>query len=749
MKKTGIIILSAICIISLFAQDKIIIHKSDNSVVETLISAIDSMVFTNNGATINVYKSDNTVSNYAVSDIDSISFGSSSDVVSITYSNGSAVIVNPLADQGVTVTADGANVTVNSAIDGTEVSYLVSGSASDGSLKIYSSYRIDLILKGLTLTNTTGPAINIQSSKKISVTLAAGTTNTLGDGTTYATSTEDQKGTFFSEGQLIFSGTGSLNVSSIAKHGICSDDYIQVDGGNITVTAAGKDGIHCKDAFKVNSGTLNVTATSDGIDCEDGLINITGGDITTINSSADVKSISCDSTMSISGGTLNLTVNGNQSKGLKAKQRMTLSGGAITINTSGAAVLVAEGSGSEPSYCTAIKCDSAINMSGSSVTIISSGLAGKGISGDENVNITAGTISITTTGSGTTYKNSLGVTDSYAATCITADGNLNITGGNITTTSSGNGGKGLSADGSITIGDTGNSPALNIKTTGARFLVSGSDYCHPKAILATGAIVINNGTTIVNSTDDGIHSASSISVNGGNNTISAISTTQGMGEGVEAPTITFNGGTTNITASNDGINATYGTVAGGTEQNDGSNLYIKGGIVIVAGSDAIDSNGNITISGGTTIVSGPTNQPEEAIDYNGTFLVNGGLLIAGGSNSNMTTAMASGSTQVSMFIKSSASLAATSMLHIENASGTEMVTFKPKNAVYYFHFSSPALAKNTSYKFYFGGSYSGGSYVGNSSGWGLYTGGTYSTSGATLKSTTTTSSSGTVNTISF
>jgi hypothetical protein len=39
-----------------------------------------------------------------------------------------------------------------------------------------------------------------------------------------------------------------------------------------------------------------------------------------------------------------------------------------------------------------------------------------------------------------------------------------------------------------------------------------------------------------------------------------------------------------------------------------------------------------------------------------------------------------------MFLKSSAQLAATSMLHIENASGTEMVTFKPKNGVYYFHF---------------------------------------------------------------
>ncbi|GAB3962629.1 hypothetical protein GCM10028805_64140 [Spirosoma harenae] len=78
-----------------------------------------------------------------------------------------------------------------------------------------------------------------------------------------------------------------------------------------------------------------------------------------------------------------------------------------------------------------------------------------------------------------------------------------------------------------------------------------------------------------------------------------------------------------------------------------------------------------------------------------------------------------------------------------------MVTFKPRNAVYYLHFSSPDLAKNTGYKIYFGGSYTGGSFVSSSSGWGLYTGGTYSNLGRTLKSSPTTSATNTFNTISF
>ena len=111
--------------------------------------------------------------------------------------------------------------------------------------------------------------------------------------------------------------------------------------------------------------------------------------------------------------------------------------------------------------------------------------------------------------------------------------------------------------------------------------------------------------------------------------------------------------------------------------------------------------------------------------------------------------MSTSSTQVGLFVKSSASLASTSLFHIENANGTEMVTFKPKNAVYYFHFSSPGLVKGTIYKIYFGGTYTGGSFVGGSVGWGLYAGGAYSTAGATLKSTTSLSATSTVNTITF
>ncbi|WKX76875.1 carbohydrate-binding domain-containing protein [Zobellia laminariae] len=157
------------------------------------------------------------------------------NTVQIVFSNASASITNPVPDD-VVITQDGADVTINSTIS--EVAYEVSGTTTDGMLKIYSDKKFKLSLSDLSIANTDGPAINIQSSKTIFVVLEG--TNSLTDASTYSNipDDEDAKATFFSEGQLVFSGSGALNVAGNYKHGIASDDYIRVISGTITVTEA-------------------------------------------------------------------------------------------------------------------------------------------------------------------------------------------------------------------------------------------------------------------------------------------------------------------------------------------------------------------------------------------------------------------------------------------------------------------------------------------------------------------------------
>lgn len=745
MRKYIVLLTGLFLSLSVFAQKNIYVYKKDKSSTEYQVSNIDSIYFSTDGAKA-YFRVSGGLTEYSISEIDSVSF-LSSNTVYITYNGSSASVVNSLSGKGVSISVNGADVTVNSSITDTDVTYILKGTSTDGMFKIYSSAKFDLYLNGLTLTNADGPAINIQSKKKANLSLIGGTSNTLADGASYVKSSEDQKGTIFSEGQIVFDGTGSLNVKSVSKHAICSDDYVEIQDGTITIPSSSKDGIHSNDYFKMSGGTVSVTATGDGVECESGYILISGGKITANNATEDVKGLVCDSTLIITGGTINLNISGNQSKGIKSSQNMVLSGGTITIANSGAAVLTASGSGYDPSYATAIKCDSTITINGANIVVTSTGAGGKGISSDKNINMTNGTLKITSSGSGTTYKNSSGTTDSYSASCLSA-ANINIVGGNVITSSSGNGGKGFKADTAITIGDTNNSPTISITTTGAKFLVSSSgtgmnaqtDYCHPKAIVSDGSVTVNNGNTTISSSDDGIHAEKLYTQNSGNVTIT------NSYEGVESYNITLNDGNLTLTASNDGINATAGTVSGGTESNDGSYLYVKGGTLVTTctNGDAIDSNGNIEISGGVTIANGPSSGVEEAADFNGTFNMKGGFFIGAGSNSNMTKSMSTSSTQPNMYISSSALVSSGTFFHIQDSGGKDLLSFKPQNGGYKFLFSSTALTKGSSYSIYTGGSYSGGTSVN-----GLYTGGSYSSSGASLKKTVSLSSSSTVNTISF
>lgn len=348
MKKlAGLLILVAV-ILHVFADGKLNLYLSDKSVFSKETSTIDSIYFTDNQSILNIRQSTSLIS-YPIATIDSITFEESNPVVKIIYSNNSVLVENPFENNGVSITTSGAEVTVNSINTTSVINYELSGNTTSGMFKIYSLVKFGLNLNNVSITNMSGPAINIQSKKTVSINSMAGTVNVLTDGNTYTTTVEDQKSTIFSEGRIDFGGSGKLTVKSIAKHAICSDDTIQITSGNIVVEAAGKDGIHSKSLFACTGGTLSINASGDGIESELGDLMISGGSITTTNAVADSKGITCDYNMTISGGTITQTLSGVQTKGLRSKQLMTITGGTITVNTTGNVGLIASGSGSEPS----------------------------------------------------------------------------------------------------------------------------------------------------------------------------------------------------------------------------------------------------------------------------------------------------------------------------------------------------------------------------------------------------------------
>ena len=401
--------------------------------------------------------------------IENSSFASS---IQIAYANGSATVAGSVS--GVTVTTNGAHVTVNASVAGVE--YVLSGSTSNGSFKVYSDKKFKLTLAGVSLTNDSGAAINIQSGKRVFVEVKTETENYLADASSYSTVTgEDEKGCFFSEGQLIFSGTGALTVTGNYKHGICSDDYVRLrSGSNITVASAVKDGIHTNDKIIIGGGILKVKASGDGLDCEKGFIDIRGGLI-----KADIS--------------------GDASKAVKAETDITLSGGQLILLTSGSAVY----EDNDLSSAAGIKCDGNLVMNGTTLSVKSTGAAGKGINCDGTLSIDNSTVKIITTGKQYVYNR----LDS-SAKGIKADGNLTINSGTIwVKTPGGEGSEGIESKSTLTVngGDV-------------------SVYSYDDCMNASKSIVINGGNIYCYSSgNDGVDSNGTLTITGG--TIVSIGTT--------------------------------------------------------------------------------------------------------------------------------------------------------------------------------------------------------------------------------
>ena len=240
--------------------------------------------------------------------------------------NGTDVSVTGSAD-GVTVTQSNGYVTVTSTAK--HIEYAVSGSGT-GQLSIYSDYKYKLSLEGLTLACSDGPAINSQCKKTCYAVL--GGTNTLSDGSSYASSDEDRKAAFFSEGQICFSGSGSLAITGNYKHALASDDYIRLCSGTGTIdlTAKVSDGMHSNDGIIINDGTLTINAVGEGIQCDTSSVVITGGTIN-ITSTTD-KGILAYANIDISGGSTTIT---SKYKCIKTQSNLTISEGTIITVATG------------------------------------------------------------------------------------------------------------------------------------------------------------------------------------------------------------------------------------------------------------------------------------------------------------------------------------------------------------------------------------------------------------------------------
>jgi len=310
---------------------------------------------------------------YTISDITSAGAADvDANEVHIIYNGTSAsVVMATNVVSYVTATVSGAHVTIaqsnTDAVDGDEITYVLSGTSTNGSLTLGGSYKCTVSLAGVTLTNPSGPAINITNSKRIQLSAKKDTENTLTDGS------GSQKACIYSKGQLQIQGNGTLNVVGNYKHGIKSASYIEIKNLTLNITSTVSDGINCEEYFLMKSGTVTISGVGDdGIQCD--LSGTTSTGVTTDHEDEDTGNIYLE------GGTLNVTATATAAKGIKCDGAINITAGTITVKTTGGAEW--DSDDKEVKGSSGLSCDGNMTISGGTISVTSSGAGGKGIKCD-------------------------------------------------------------------------------------------------------------------------------------------------------------------------------------------------------------------------------------------------------------------------------------------------------------------------------------------------------------------------------
>ena len=637
-------------------------------------------------------------------------------------------------------------------VSGTEITitaageYKVTGTLNDGRIivDVTKDDEVDFIFTDVNITCSYDAPVYVKSADKVKIALNDNNVITLSGG--FASGSEC-KGAFHSNDDVTINGSGTLTVTAATGNGIHCKDDLKITAGTISVTAnaghalrgndsvtikntanvtlqAGKDGIqtdNTEDEDKgfieiTTSGTVKIAAADDALQA-DRLITVKSA---TVNVVSAAKAFNSNGDITIAGGSVNVTKTSEDA--MNAQGTLTVSGGEITVTEAGQDGM----QGDAAVYVT----DGTIRMlkTGAQIT---SDTSGKGIKSAALIDISDGTIDLTTyedaihcdgdivlSGGEFTVKASAG-------DCIAADNTVVITGGtfNLTTTTQ-NADlslKGIKGTTSVTISDA----VMTINTT-------------DDAIHSDGTVTVNSGILNLTSKDDGIHGDQYLYIHGGEITIPS------SYEGLESANITISGGTTYLVASDDGINAADGSSSGGGFPGPGgpggpggggpggggnSNciITITGGTTVVnSNGDGIDSNGSITMTGGILAVSGATNNGNGALDYDGKFNMTGGTVIACGMRGMAQTVTSSNVSSVHFQTNSNQSGGA--MLVVKDAGGNIVLAFRPAKQYNDIVIATDAFTANAQYDLYSGGTYSGGTDIG---GW--CSGGTYS--GGTKKST--------------
>ena len=261
--------------------------------------------------------------------------------------------------------------------------YVLSGTASNVTVYVEAGKddKVQLVLDGLTVTNSNFPVIYVKTADKVFVTVSGDSALTV-TGAFTADGDVKTDGVIFSKADLTLNGTAALTVAS-SQNGIVGKDDLKITGGTYTVTAQSK-AIEANDSIRIADGTLYLTAGTDGLHAEnsdDGqksYIYIGGGSLTI---QAGDDGVHASSVVQIDGGTLTIKA----AEGIEGTY-IQFNGGTVNIQATDDGVNAARKSSA---YTPTVE------INGGDITVAMGAGDTDGIDANGNIIVNGGTVRVT------------------------------------------------------------------------------------------------------------------------------------------------------------------------------------------------------------------------------------------------------------------------------------------------------------------------------------------------------------------
>ena len=164
---------------------------------------------------------------------------------------------------------------------------------------------VHLFMNDASIYSKNGPVILVESADKLVITVLDGSTNVLSDSVNY-NGYEELKSSIFSNSDITFNGTGSLDIFGYYNDAVKSKGYIKFVDGNVKIRS--KDiGIRANDGVLISNMELDIQSEGTGIYTKNadkegkGVVEILSGNISVVSGKNAIYSAS---DVHIFGGTV-------------------------------------------------------------------------------------------------------------------------------------------------------------------------------------------------------------------------------------------------------------------------------------------------------------------------------------------------------------------------------------------------------------------------------------------------------------